>query len=306
MRGNAGRVLLPALVVLGLVGVVAVAATGSTPSGTDDSRPPGDAVLETILSLGIVALIPGAALLVYGLSQRRAIAEEMASRRYSRSRAGAFIFAAGLLFVVVFFRLRQPEPPIVIEEVDPAFPEQGPPQNLPPGEQLPPPRELEFAWIPVLVVLLLIAIGVGAYVVSSRRAAGETDEDEEMATRLANALDESLDDLRAEGDPRRAVIAAYARLELVLASQGLARGSSETPGEYLARIFKRLDVDPRSVRELTDLFTEAKFSSHTVDTAMKERALDSLSAVRDELRARRDAERAAAAAPTGEPSEAAT
>ena len=46
-------------------------------------------------------------------------------------------------------------------------------------------------------------------------------------------LDETLDDLRAEADPRRAIIAAYARLERVLAANGVPR-TAETSDEYLA------------------------------------------------------------------------
>ena len=41
MRGSAGRALLPVLGVLVLVGIVAVASTGSTPSGTTDEPAPG-------------------------------------------------------------------------------------------------------------------------------------------------------------------------------------------------------------------------------------------------------------------------
>ena len=36
-------------------------------------------------------------------------------------------------------------------------------------------------------------------------------------------LDETLDDLRNEADPRKAVIAAYARMEKILAGHGLGR-----------------------------------------------------------------------------------
>ena len=46
---------------------------------------------------------------------------------------------------------------------------------------------------------------------------------------VSAAVDESLDDLRAEPDPRRAVIAAYARLERVLAAHGLPRFAAEAP-----------------------------------------------------------------------------
>ena len=61
----------------------------------------------------------------------------------------------------------------------------------------------------------------------------------------AAAVDESLDDLRAEPDPRRAVIAAYARLERVLAAHGLPRKPAEAPLEYLGRMLAELSVSDR-------------------------------------------------------------
>ena len=62
---------------------------------------------------------------------------------------------------------------------------------------------------------------------------------------LADVLEETLDDLRAEQDPRRAVIAAYARMERALAAYGLPRNPSEAPDEYLQRIFADLEVSRR-------------------------------------------------------------
>ena len=102
---------------------------------------------------------------------------------------------------------------------------------------------------------------------------------------LAVVLDETLDDLRAEADPRRAIIAAYARLERVLAANGVARRASETADEYLPRVLDDLELDSGAVERLTALFTRAKFSQHEVDTAMKEEAIGALEQVRDELRA---------------------
>ncbi len=100
-------------------------------------------------------------------------------------------------------------------------------------------------------------------------------------------MDESLDDLRAEPDPRRAVIAAYARLERVLAAHGLPRKTSEAPLEYLGRMLGGLSVSPPAARRLTDLFERAKFSQHAVAAEMKEEAIDALETVRDDLAAAR-------------------
>ena len=120
-----------------------------------------------------------------------------------------------------------------------------------------------------------------------------------LAAAVAQAVDESLDDLRAEPDPRRAVIAAYARLEGVLAAHGLPRKPAEAPLEYLGRMLAELSVSDRAARGLTDLFERAKFSQHVVGADMKDEAIDALETVRDDLAAAKalaEKERAAAIA----------
>ena len=100
---------------------------------------------------------------------------------------------------------------------------------------------------------------------------------------VAVALHDSLDDLRNEPDTRRAVIAAYARLERVLAAHGLARSAAEAPLEYLARMLSSLRVRPEAALALTELFERAKFSRHVIDAAMRDEAVDALVAVRADL-----------------------
>ena len=117
-------------------------------------------------------------------------------------------------------------------------------------------------------------------------------------------LEESLDELRAERDPRRAVIRAYARLERVLAAHGIPRRPSDAPLEYLNRVLVGLSVSPESVQRLTLLFERAKFSHHDVGPEMKDEAIAALQTMQDELRtaealARQERERAARAAIEG-------
>lgn len=102
---------------------------------------------------------------------------------------------------------------------------------------------------------------------------------------LATALDESIDDLRADPDLRRAIIAAYARMENALAVAGVPRRPSEAPLEYLERALLTLHASADSVRTLTDLFEWARFSHHEPETSMRDDAVDALVAVRDELHA---------------------
>jgi hypothetical protein len=96
-------------------------------------------------------------------------------------------------------------------------------------------------------------------------------------------VDETLDDLRSEPDPRKAVIAAYARMERILAAHGLARRRSEAPFEYLARVLLQLRVTRPSVERLTQLFALAKFSRHEIPPGLKDQAIEALVSLRGEL-----------------------
>jgi hypothetical protein len=109
-----------------------------------------------------------------------------------------------------------------------------------------------------------------------------------LAGRLQEAVEESLEELEAEPDPRRAVIAAYARMERSLERVGLPRARHEAAFEYLGRLLGLLGAPAAPVRRLTDLYQVAKFSEHPIDEAMKRQAIDALSELRDELRDRAD------------------
>jgi TRAP-type C4-dicarboxylate transport system permease small subunit len=304
MRGSAARSLAPALAVLALVAVVAIAATGSTPVGTADGRPPSETLLDTFFSLALVLLVAAAAMVAYALLQRRAIAEEIASRRHRRSAFLTWVILASMFAVAAWLGyrgwnpLRRDAPTVDIGA------DRG--RTYEPGEALSDEAayRAEFAWVPVLIVVALAAIAVLAYVLSERgRRTARAEDATSPAERLADALDDTLDDLRAEPDPRRAVIAAFARLERTLGAAGVPRARSETADEYVARVLGLLDVPPDAVRRLTELFDRAKFSHHVIDEAMKEDAIRALERVRDELRlaARRQAAEldVAAGTPTG-------
>ena len=97
------------------------------------------------------------------------------------------------------------------------------------------------------------------------------------------AIDESIDDLRNDPNLRRAIVAAYARMEHALGRAGLPRNPAEAPFEYVERALVSLDTSAVSVHRLTTLFESAKFSQHEPEPAMRDEAIDALIAVRDEL-----------------------
>lgn len=145
-----------------------------------------------------------------------------------------------------------------------------------------PARTAEFNWALALALGGLVVIG-GALFLLRRRPLPPAAEGLSVAEELSLVAAASIDDLRRERDARKAVIAAYANMEHVLAAHGLPRRRAEAPFEYLARILRELEVREDAVRVLTELFEYAKFSRHEIDTAMKEQAIAAFAALRDDL-----------------------
>jgi len=144
-------------------------------------------------------------------------------------------------------------------------------------------RDARIRWNEVAIVVVIVG-GICLYVLLSRPERRALRSVRRGRRALADALDESLDDLRSDPDVRRAIIAAYARMERALAHAGLPRAPAEAPYEYLERSLVELDASANAARRLTDLFERAKFSQHEPAESMRDEAIDALVAVRDDLR----------------------
>jgi hypothetical protein len=69
------------------------------------------------------------------------------------------------------------------------------------------------------------------------------------------------------GLPREAVIRCYTAMTGTLAASGLARRGTDTPAELLARALDAGTTPTPAARRLTDLFCQARFSSHPLGPA---------------------------------------
>ncbi len=139
-------------------------------------------------------------------------------------------------------------------------------------------------WLVVGLVFGAALIGFAIIAAVIVRPRGRSLPELEARKVLERMLDDTLEDLRREPDPRRAVIAAYARMEGSLSAYGLPRRPWEAPLEYLARVLTELTGSGSAARRLTRLFERAKFSEHSIDAAMKEDAIEAVGAVREDLR----------------------
>jgi len=110
-----------------------------------------------------------------------------------------------------------------------------------------------------------------------------TDEETERTVRAA--VDAGLADLDdADGDPRRAVIACWVRLEAAAAAAGTERSPGDTSTELVSRLLARHHVSEPVLSALAEVYREARFARHELDQATREQARTALRLLRDELR----------------------
>ena len=125
------------------------------------------------------------------------------------------------------------------------------------------PALVTWSFAVLAVVAGLGALGLALWVSLGARLARPDDDDEgPAASPLEAAVDDSVEDLRAEPDPRRAIVRCYARFERAAAASGVERKPWSTPMEFMREALRRLPLPRTAVPTLTGLFELARFSHH--------------------------------------------
>jgi hypothetical protein len=274
-------VLLAVSLVVGLAALVRI--VDPTVGAGDDLT--GVIRLPSPVTWTIAALFAGAALLVVldvvrrMRSRRHAEDEELMGAREAPPRqpwlqAVTQLFAF-LNFVVLAYLLWTNTP--LMELLSMGHGAMGAPGA--PAEPAPDAPAL-ITWTFAAVALLAGAAALGFAVwltTGDRLATWWAEEPEEPAPPpLVRAVEESLEDLRAEPDARRAIIRCYARFEHAAAASGLERRPWHTPMEFMREALARLPAPGDAVRALTGLFELARFSDRALGPGERARALDAL------------------------------
>jgi hypothetical protein len=318
-RRRRRRGLLPVALAVGLLALVAAGSLRG-PLGSGRGRPsyPAD-LIDSLLLLVFLAMVAAGVLAVVSLWPGL----RLDSQR--RRRGSSFGLILPMAAVLVLWLLRD------LLGLGEGGPDDPPPSTLPAPSTLevpdPPPQSGVVPWIVAGVALAAMVTVVAAQLAADRRRRRPP---KTPAERLVDLLDDTLEDLESEPDPRRAVIAAWARMEHGLAAAGLPRHPAEAPFEYAGRVLEAalvptdrgtplgfpgpLPIDrgtpsgfpgplrPGSVHRLTGLFERAKFSQHRIGEGDREQAIAALRAVRRDLAeaVERAAEAQAEAAAEGE------
>ena len=140
-----------------------------------------------------------------------------------------------------------------------------------------------------IALALLLAVVVLAIRVNRRRRAAAPPESAREAPDQALLTDRRAAHqarMLREGSPREAIIATWLDLERLVAAAGVPRRPSETSSELVVRVLDDREVPAAALTDLAALFREARFSTHELTEALRERAAGDLDAVHAALGAR--------------------
>jgi hypothetical protein len=286
MKTPSWRGAVPVIGLIGMLAVVAVAASGHSPAG-GASRPSTSTphlVKDYMGTLALIMIPIGAFLIFWAAFLRRAYADVPLKKSplYPGQIAPKPLVTVAFIFVILFLVVRFGHPTHNPLSGGAGAGGKSHTQKTQPAHK---PYEPHFQWLPVFVIGSLVIGLAGAMAFLALRRRREELERAPVRETLSEVLSETLDDLRSEPDPRKAVIGAYAKMERTLAARGFPRHESEAPLEYLGRILAIVEGSGHSARRLTKLFERARFSPHEIDQKMKDDAIESLVGLRAQLEA---------------------
>lgn len=143
------------------------------------------------------------------------------------------------------------------------------------------------AAVVIAVVGALIWLGLRDRLMVRTRVAPVADPEQvrrRVREQVQAAVDEGLSDLDvSDADPRRAVIACWARLEAAAAAAGTQRRPGDTSTDLVERLLVDHDVTASVLAEFAAVYRRARFAPSVIDPRMREQARAALMQVRDEL-----------------------
>jgi hypothetical protein len=266
--------------------LLAVAAVATRGGGSGSTAPPGSAVASSAghhaVIVVIVVLTPilallGGSLFVYAQVYRLRERDVEAGKRIKRNRRRLAI-AFAVFLAVEAYALRTGHRPWGFLHLHNPFSGGGARSHGIAARRVPRPSHTAITgtdWTAIVVIwVLLVAAGV-ILLLRFRRARGEL-RPRPLPPETDGTGEPEVARLRRERDPRRAVIAAYAAMERLMARDGIPRGAHEAPMEYLGRVTLRGHHGVAAVHRITALFQRARFSGRPVDEEMRGRAIDAI------------------------------
>lgn len=140
----------------------------------------------------------------------------------------------------------------------------------------------------LVIGMLLGTIAVIAAVPKLISFLSSNEEIEEEQTQIEQDISKSVDrairDLNKGKDIRSTIIRCYQKMCFILEDYGVIYDRYMTPREFEYNAVHNLNLSKETIDDLTSIFEEARYSSHSLKESQREAALENLKSLREEIR----------------------
>jgi hypothetical protein len=283
---DAPRVQVRAAAAAAAMAVLLAVAAVATRGGGGSTAPPGSgvassaghhaAVIVIVVMTPILALL-GGALFIYAQVFRMRERDVEAVKRIKRNRRRLAIAFAVFLAIEAYALRTGHQPFSFLHLSNPFSSSGGKSHGIAPHRV---PRSAHTAitgtdWTAIVVIWILL-LAAGAILFLRFRTSRGSLQARAAPAEAGETGEPEVGRLRRERNPRRAVIAAYAAMERLMARDGIPRGAHEAPMEYLGRVTLQGHHGVAAVHRITALFQRARFSGRSIDEDMRGRAIEAV------------------------------
>jgi hypothetical protein len=266
-----------------MVVLLAVAALATRDGGGASTAPPGSdaatsaghhAVIVVAVVLTPILALLGGGLFIYAQIFRLRERDVEAVKRTKRNRRRLAI-AFAVFLAIEAYALRTGHQPLSFLHLSNPFSSGGGGSHGIAPHRVARPAHTAITgtdWT-AIVVIWVVLLAAGAILLLRFRASRGPLAARPVPAQSEEAGEPEVARLRRERNPRRAVIAAYAAMERLMARDGIPRGAHEAPMEYLGRVTLNGHHGVAAVHRITALFQRARFSGRTIDEEMRGRAI---------------------------------
>ncbi len=135
-----------------------------------------------------------------------------------------------------------------------------------------------------LLLVIIAIIAVTPKIISLIRSGNkESEEQSSIEKDLSDSVDKAIKDLKKGKDTRSTIIRCYQKMCFILEDYGVIYDKYMTPREFEYNAIHNLNLSKDTIDDLTSIFEEARYSSHSLKKSQRKEALKNLKLLRKEI-----------------------
>lgn len=139
-----------------------------------------------------------------------------------------------------------------------------------------------------LLIIFIFSLSVVGIIIYQRYfSEEEVKEDltrrEIMERDFTTNIENAIENLKKGKDSRTTILRCYWKICLLLEGKGVKQGEDVTPREFKNMVLSNIRIEKKPLVELTDLFEEARYSSHKITKIKREKAIKDLKNIKSKI-----------------------